>query len=175
MPLVAVRQLKPGDDLSGLTELIRAAYAPHVATGLRFWGTHQTEEDTAQRFASGQGFVAEMDGTIVGTITVKAPQPDSPVSLYRMPDVWSFSQFAVAPAHKGRGVGVALHENVLLHARSSGAYRMALDTAAPADTLIAMYRAWGYKECGQCDWRPHTNYLSVLMVRNIRGVPDNAL
>jgi hypothetical protein len=46
---------------------------------------------------------------------------------------------------------------------------MALDTAAPATGLIAiMYKAWGYELAGEHDWRPHTNYRSVLMSRAAR-------
>jgi len=28
-----------------------------------------------------------------------------------------------------------------------------------------MYRTWGYAQVGTCDWRPHTNFLSVLMTK----------
>ncbi len=44
---------------------------------------------------------------------------------------------------------------------------MALDTAAQAGGLISMYRRWGYEIVGEHDWRPHTNYLSVLMTRSL--------
>ncbi len=44
---------------------------------------------------------------------------------------------------------------------------MALDTAAPALGLISMYKAWGYELAGEHDWRPITNYLSVLMIRSL--------
>lgn len=167
MSNLLVRPLKPDDDLIALTNLVRSAYAPHAENGLRFWGTHQSVQDTATRFATGEGFVAELDGQVVGTITLRPPQPESPVALYRIADVWSFCQFAVAPALKRRGVGLALHEHALVHAGSLGAKRMALDTATPATGLIRMYKSWGYEECGHCDWRPHTNYLSTLMVRSI--------
>ena len=46
---------------------------------------------------------------------------------------------------------------------------MALDTAAPAEALIAMYRAWGYETVGEVDWRPQTNYLSVVMRKALRS------
>ena len=170
MQQLAIRPVEPDDDLVGLTELVRAAYAHHAESGLRFWGTHQSVADTTKRLASGQGFVALVNGEIVGTVTVRPPQENSTVPLLRMPDVWSFSQFAVHPKHKGLGVGSSLHEFALRHAASQGAKRMALDTAAPARGLIRMYKSWGYEECGTCDWRPHTNYLSTLMVR-----PVNAL
>ncbi len=169
MSPVTVRPLKPDDSLQMLTTLIHQAYAPHAAQGLRYWGTHQTVADTATRFASGLGFVAEVAGQIAGTITLRPPQPESPAALYRDPETWSISQFAVAPSHKGGGIGLALHEHALAVALSNGARRMALDTAEPAKPLIALYRQWGYQIVGEQDWRPHTNYLSVLMTRSLRA------
>jgi hypothetical protein len=47
----------------------------------------------------------------------------------------------------------------------AGKVAMLVDTAAPALELIEMYRRWGYEPCGECDWRPLTNYMSVLMRR----------
>jgi GNAT superfamily N-acetyltransferase len=153
--------------MEALTALIHAAYAPHAALGLRYWGTHQSVEDTARRFASGHGFVALAGEVYVGTIVVRPPQPASPVPLYREPYTWSFSQFAVAPEHKGCGLGKALHDAALQYTLSKGGRTMALDTAAPAQALITMYEKWGYRLVGTCDWRPHTNYESVLMARPI--------
>ena len=164
---ISIRPVDVRDDLVALTELVHAAYASHAVSGLRFWGTHQSAADTAKRLATGQGFLALADGQMVGTITVRPPQENSPVPLYRMPDVWSFCQFAVHPKLKGLGVGTALHDRALRHAAENGARRIALDTATPAVGLIRMYMAWGYTECGSCDWRPHTNYLSTLMVRAV--------
>jgi hypothetical protein len=34
--------------------------------------------------------------------------------------------------------------------------------------LIALYQRWGYAIVGEVDWRPFTNYASVLMSRPIR-------
>lgn len=167
MSQILVRHFLPEDSLDFLTELVHQAYAPHAALGLRYWGTHQTVSDTAQRLASGHGFVAEVAGQIAGTITLRPPQPDSIVALYRDVHTWSIGQFAVAPANKGSGVGAALHEHVLESARLRGGRCMALDTAAQAGGLISMYRRWGYEIVGEHDWRPHTNYLSVLMTRSL--------
>jgi len=167
LKLPIVRALRTDDDLQAVTALIHAAYAPHAARGLRFWGTHQSVDDTARRFASGEGFLAEVDGRLVGTVTLRRPQAESPVAAYRDPDAWSLGQFAVTPTHKGRGIGRALHAFASERAVSRGARTMLVDTAAPALELIAMYRRWGYEPCGECDWRPLTNYLSVLMQRRL--------
>jgi len=171
----AIRAIHARDDLEALTRLIHAAYAPQAARGLRYWGTHQTVEDTRKRFGMGFGFVAEMDGHFVGTITVRPPQPESPVPAYRDPHTWTIAQYAVHPDMKGTGLGRRLHDHAVGHARASGARTMALDTAAPAEGLIAMYRRWGYEVAGEADWRPHTNYVSVVMLQVLAcagGPPD---
>ncbi|AMO24354.1 GNAT family N-acetyltransferase [Ramlibacter tataouinensis] len=171
-----IRALDPSDDLVALTALIHAAYAPQAERGLRYWGTHQTVEDTRTRFAAGHGFVAELNGRFVGTITVRPPQPASPVQIYRDPGTWSIGQYAVHPELKGNGLGRQLHERAVKHARDHGAVTMALDTAQPAVSLIAMYRRWGYEVVGEADWRPHTNYSSVIMSKSIlRGDVEDEL
>ena len=161
------RQVDEHDDLKALTLLIRSAYAPHTANGLRYWATHQSVEDTAKRLAAGHGFVATHEGRVVATITLREPEPDSKVPLLREPGTWSFGQFAVAPAHKGKGFGRQIHDFAVAFATAHGCRHMALHTAQPATALIAMYRSWGYAEAGTCDWRPHTNYLSVLMEKTL--------
>jgi GNAT superfamily N-acetyltransferase len=68
---------------------------------------------------------------------------------------------------KGLGLGRELHDRAVSHAREQGARTIALDTAAPAEALISMYRRWGYDVAGAADWRPNTNYVSVVMSRSI--------
>jgi GNAT superfamily N-acetyltransferase len=161
------RQVQAEDDLAELTELIHAAYAPHAASGLRYWATHQTVEDTAKRFAAGHGFVGILNGSVVATVTLQEPSPNTRVPLLAEQGTWSFGQFAVAPIHKGKGLGRQIHDFATSFALKRGCRRMALHTAQPASALIAMYRSWGYAEVGTCDWRPHTNYLSVLMTKEL--------
>lgn len=168
-----IRPLSSSDDLEQITRLIHHAYEQHAALGLRYWGTHQSVADTATRFSSGQGFVAELDREYVGTVTVRPPQPESSLELYRDSCTWSLCQFAVSPKLKGAGLGKALHEVALAYARQNGGQIMAIDTAAPAKGLIAMYRAWGYQHVGEHSWQPHTNYESVVMSRPIGALAHN--
>ena len=162
-----IREISGTDDLVSLTALIHSAYAPHATSGLRYWATHQSVEDTAKRFADGVGLVAVVNGEIVATITLRPPEPASKVPLLCEPATWSFGQFCVSPAHKGKGFGKRIHDFSLAHAYGRGCRKMALHTAQPATALIAMYESWGYSLVGTCDWRPHTNYLSVLMSRPV--------
>ncbi|MFN3437423.1 MAG: GNAT family N-acetyltransferase [Acidovorax sp.] len=163
----SLRQLFPHDDLERLTVLVQSAYASHAAKGLRYWATHQTVENTAKRLASGLALVMEIDGDYAATATLRAPQPESKVALYRDSTVWSITQFCVAPRFKGQGLGKLLHGELVRRARNAGAASLALDTAQPAYALIAMYESWGYRVVGECDWRPLTNYTSVLMSRPV--------
>jgi hypothetical protein len=54
-----IRPVTDDDDLVRLTALIHGAYAPHAKLGLRYWGTHQSVQDTAKRFASGTGLATK--------------------------------------------------------------------------------------------------------------------
>ena len=168
------REVSAIENIAALTVLIRSAYAPHAASGLRYWATHQSVEDTAKRLAAGHGFVAELNGVVVATVTLRQPEPESKVALLRETATWSFGQFAVAPEHKGKGFGKRIHDFALLYAAKHGCTKMAMHTAQPATALIAMYRSWGYELAGTCDWRPHTNYLSVLMSKRVSAVQPNA-
>lgn len=42
-----------------------------------------------------------------------------------------------------------------------------------ATRLIALYERWGYRNVGTHDWRPHTNYVSVLMQRRVDPVTSD--
>ncbi len=166
-----IRSLQPSDSIAELTAIIRSAYAPHAEKGLRFVGTYQDEETTTKRLAEGHGLVAEAEAGLLGTVVVRPPQPTSSAALYRDPETWSIGQLAVLPAWKGRGLGRALHDAAVDLARRNGARAVALDTAAPAKALISLYERWGYRIVGTADWRPHTNYDSVLMLRQLKDGP----
>ena len=120
-------------------------------------------EVTRERLASGHALVMTSNLELIGTVTVRPPKPESSVPLYRAPHTWSITQLAVAPNLKGRGLGKALHDTAIRFAVQHGGTTMALDTAKPARRLISLSEAWGYRIVGSVDWRPQTNYESVLM------------
>ncbi len=169
------RRLAPSDDLVELADLIHAAYARHATSGLRYWATHQTVADTEKRASRGICFVGELESQLAATITISPPDPASKVLRLRTPGNWSFGQFAVAPQHKGLGLGRQMHDFAVRQAVVRGCRAMMLHTAQPAVALIALYRSWGYVDVGICDWRPHTNYLSVLMAKSLEGMGDVTL
>ena len=83
-----VRRVSASDDLHALTELIHAAYAPHAASGLRYWATHQSVADTEKRIARGVCFVGELGGEIIATINEQAfSSLDAPITRLAPPDI----------------------------------------------------------------------------------------
>ena len=164
---LVIREYQDTDDLEKLTDLIHEAYMPHTDSGLKYWGTHQTIEDTNTRINMGICLVALLDEEFAGTAVFRRPNPDSPVELYRDTSVWALSQFCVAPKYKGNGYGWAIHSHGIQLLKSMGVSTIALDTAEPASALIDMYKSWGYEIFGTCDWRPFTTYSSVVMSLSI--------
>jgi len=157
-----IRGLREEDDIADITAMLHRAYAPLAERNLRFTATHQTPDVTRERFSTGKPLIAECEGRVVGTATVYRPDPASGVPLYREPGICHFGQFGVDPEFKGRGIGKALHEEIIAFARKEGACGMSLDTAAPAADLIAMYQRWGYEIVDRTKFST-VNYESVIM------------
>ena len=162
-----IRNFVAGDDVVALTQLLHRAYASQAAKGLRFSATHQSPEVTQRRILGAYCFVLELDYRIVGTICLYGPDENSEVPEYRDPLTFNFGQYAVEPEFKGQGYGRLLHDHILDFAADQGGKWMALDTAAPASDLVAMYTRWGYSEVTRCRWQM-TNYESIIMKRPIR-------
>lgn len=154
------------DDPAALTELLHRAYAELLEMGLRFTATAQPVETTIRRLREGFPFVAELDGRIVGTITVVEDDQDG-IPLYAQPGVWYFTQFGVEPDLKKSGIGKQLHDHVCEFALAHGCHSMALDTSDQATHLIALYERWGYRIVDTFKWNS-VNYHSVVMAQPLK-------
>jgi GNAT superfamily N-acetyltransferase len=164
--MAVIRRLRESDDLVALTALLHRAYAPHAAAGLRFLATHQPVETTRQRVAAGECWVAELAGVVVGTVMIEPhgpPERSRGCAFYDRSDVARFGQLGVEPDCKGRGIGRLLLDHVEARATELGAAWLACDTAEPATELRATYARRGYVEVDRADWRPTTNYPSVIL------------
>jgi GNAT superfamily N-acetyltransferase len=111
--------------------------------------------------AGGFIFVAEADRPagreVLGACALIA-EPDGAYELAKM---------AVAPAARGRGVGRALGEAAVAHARALGAPRVELLSNTVLGPAIGLYRALGFVEVAL----PKTDYARA----NIKMVLDLAL
>lgn len=166
MSAVVIRELRPDDSVSIITELLHAAYAPLAAMGFKYLVTHQDEATTRSRLQSGISIVAELDGAIVGTVTVRAPKAESRCAWYLQPGVWSFGQFAVRPDLQRNGIGEKLLREVEQRALQHGATELALDTAEGATHLVRWFERLGFRFVQHVSWE-ETNYRSVVMSKRL--------
>ncbi|MFN2614680.1 MAG: GNAT family N-acetyltransferase [Actinomycetota bacterium] len=143
-------------EVSALTDLLHRAYAPLAARGLRYLASHQDEETTRRRIEGGSCIVAVDGAVIVGSITWHPPGPDG---------VATFQQFCVEPGYQRRGIATMLLDDAERRARAAGAKAFSCDTAEPATDLIAWYERRGYAVTGVADYRPVTNYPSVVLTK----------
>ena len=173
---IDIRPLAARDSFAALTTLLHAAYGPLAGLGMNFTAATQTAEATARRAAEGQCFVAELDGELVGTVTVCGPYADgeapwaASVPWFRDRDTAHFHQFAVHPTMQGLGLGRRLIAQCERWALQRGYRRMALDTAEPAADLRALYAHLGYADVGQVQWEGKS-FRSLLMLKRLDRSP----
>lgn len=174
---MVIRELQASDSLEALTALLHTAYASLAAQGWNFTAVDQSVAVTRERLADAQGFVAELDGRLVGTVAVRGPKAageayiaDPPPPLYTAPGTAILSQLAVHPDCRGQGVGELLLDTAEAWAREQGFAQLALDTAEPAIALRRRYERRGYVTVGGVQWQGKT-YGSVLMCKSLARHP----
>jgi putative acetyltransferase len=84
-------------------------------------------------------------------------------------DGWAeIKRMYIDPAARGRGVGRAVLAALETHARARGAWRSRLETGNQQPPALALYRSFGYAECG-----PFGGYaddpVSIFMARELGG------
>ena len=165
---IIIRPLRGDDAIPPITRLLHDAYAPLAAMGLRYTATHHNDDVTRSRLGRGLSWVAELDGEIVGTVTLYPDTTDSSgCAWYQTPGVFSFGQSAVRPDLQGKGFGGELIALLEKEASARGATELALDTAEGALHLIRRYEKLGFRFIGFMDWSS-TNYRSVVLSKDLR-------
>lgn len=165
---VLIRRWQPTDSVDELTELLHRSYAGLAAMGLRYWATHQGPDVTRKRIEQGTCLVAEIDGTVRGTVVFRDASQTNGCPWYDRADVASFGQFAVDPDLQKNGLGLKLLREVEALAVASGVGELALDTAEPATHLVGWYTRLGYRFVEHAQWQ-HTNYRSVVLSKSLSG------
>ncbi len=161
-----IRPWNTEDSFDELTTLLHLAYAPLGAMGLNYTAVDQGPKVTAERIAGCMCYVAEQDGKLVGTATVRGPYESSDCEYYTKPEVAIVNQVAVLPSFQSQGIARALLATCSSWARQHGYTKLALDTAIPATHLVALYRKLGYTEVSQVQWSGK-HYRSAVLSRHL--------
>ena len=117
--------------LTDAPDAFGAVYAEAAARPMDSWA--QQLDDIAT-------FVAVRDGEDVGLVRCARDEQRSDTA-------WLISMW-VAPEARGLGVGDALVDAVIEHARTSGAARLVLDVADENQPAIALYARKGFESNG---------------------------
>jgi GNAT superfamily N-acetyltransferase len=168
----AIRLIGPDDSVAELTLLLHRAYGALAERGMRFFASHQDEDQTRKRIARGECYLAIHQTRMIGTITWRDAGQTSGKPWYDRPDVASFGQFAVEPSWQGRGIGSRLLAVAEQRAAMTGAAELALDTAEPAHDLIRFYNKRGYRFIEYVQWDV-VNYRSALLSKRIVAAAQN--
>jgi len=126
---------QPGD-AGGVTACVRAAYAEHVERIGR--EPAPMAADYAALIGEGAVWIVRAGGAIAGVLVLR-PQPPSLL----------LENVAVAPAHRGRGIGRALIAFAEEHAHASGLDTVTLYTNERMTQNLRLYTALGYAETGR--------------------------
>ncbi len=172
-PEIEPRRYRP-DDALGLTRLLNGAYRELQSMGLNFTAATQDVEMTRRRVAEGACWVVEHEGRLSATMTMSVPPSEDIRSLSehaRRSDMGWLCQVAVGPELRGRAVAKTLFDVACDWATHEGIRRVGLDTAAPADHLIAMYSRWGFERVDDVHF-PGKSYDSVVMTRELPTKQD---
>ena len=166
-PEIEIRPLQPSDSIHELTLLINRAYKRLADMGLKYVGTWQDDRMTEKRLRGAECWVGAMDGKIVATVLLRDGEHSRGNPFYERPDVAVLGQFAVEPDLQGTGIGSKMLEHAEKWAKETGASELALDTSESATHLIEWYKKRGYRFVDYVDWRPLTNYRSVMLSKRL--------
>ncbi len=140
----AIRRLRSGDSLDGLTQLLHRAFGELSKRGIDCQCASQTVARTRERVQRGECFIVVSGGDVIGTITLEHADRGSEIPAYRDCRTASVHQLAVDPARQGEGVGRSLITYAMAWARARRYDRLALDTPEGATRQVAWYFDRGF-------------------------------
>ncbi len=129
--MISYREMKPED--ADAVEVVEKASFSMPWSRKDFW-EHAANERTIYLLAVDDGKVVGYAGTWI------------------LDDEAQITNVAVAPEYRGQKVGEGLMENLIKEAKKRGAARMTLEVRPSNAAALALYKKFGFKDCGR---RPH--------------------
>jgi len=138
------------EDLAAVGEVTVAAYAGFVlGPSDPYIGRLR---DTAARAAQAELWLAEDDGTVLGTVTV-CPTGSVWREISR-PGEGEFRMLAVSPPAQGRGVGEALARFAIDRFATQGVHAMVVSSLSTMHAAHRLYERLGFLRDVERDWSP---------------------
>jgi GNAT superfamily N-acetyltransferase len=141
------------DAIARLTRAANSEYA-HVMEPSAWAALEQAIEASLLNDAGVTRLVAELDGEIVGSAALYAPDSAAYGSLASASAWPEVRLVAVAPSARGRGVARALVEECIRLARASGASVLGLHTSRSMRAAMRLYEAMGFVRDPEHDFQP---------------------
>jgi GNAT superfamily N-acetyltransferase len=140
---VTVRLLESKDSVQELTDLLHRAFKQDGQNPYAYSFATQSEETTHMQVKSGDCWVAELDGHLIGIGLVLPSRPDGRRRWYRPRLIAYLRLLAVHPDFQGIGIGTMLFDNCEQSARKMGAWELA-GSSPVGSRQLSFYKRRGY-------------------------------
>ena len=150
-----IRDARAGDR-DAIREVTLAAYGEYATQMPALWQRYRANIlATLADIAPAEQIVVEQAGGVVGAVLLYpagAALPGAEGGRARMP--WpQVRLLAVAPPHRGRGVGAVLMQECVRRARAAGAPALALHTTELMRAAVRLYARLGFVRAPELDAR----------------------
>ncbi len=144
-------------DRDAIRDVTLAAYQEYADQLLDFYWAAYRENIlvTLADVEAAEQLVADDDGVILGTTLLYPPRRMVVNDELSIDNPWpEVRLLAVAPAARGRGVGLALMQECVRRARRAGAAALSLHTTAFMLAAARMYAQMGFVPAPELDFEP---------------------
>jgi len=149
---VVVREARPEDD-GAVGEILVSGYLTRYAQKMPEVVLTERRKaelrDVASKRKEALVLVAELDGKVVGTVTVW--RPGAPASEAWLPEACDLRHLAIDPAAQGRGLSKSLLDEAERRARQMGARYICLHVRRGNRGVAKLYRDRGYVRAPEGD------------------------
>ncbi|MFE3291189.1 GNAT family N-acetyltransferase [Rhodococcus sp. NPDC059234] len=121
--------------------------------------------DTAARADQAEVVVAELNGEVVGSVTIA--EPGTPFADVAGTGELEFRMLAVAPTARGKGAGSALVRHVLDEAYDRGLHAVVISTEPEMVDARRIYDRYEFVPSPERDWEPMPGTPLTVLVREI--------
>lgn len=162
-PAITVRRVREAEH-AAVAALTLDAYEPFLVGPDDPY--RQRLADVATRDREAEVWVAELDGVVVGTVTMCPP--GSPWREAGRDDEGEFRMLAVSPAAHRRGVGRALAQAVVDRFEAGGLTGVVLSSLPVQREAHRVYARLGFERTPERDHEPHPGVRLLVMRRRLR-------